>query len=436
MFKRIEHFFLAMALGVIAVVTLAHYFFGLVPFVPTHPQASVPASVGDKPAPIPILDVEQTVISNERSLNRMQIRRAISSSVGGQNITPAYELKEYDLQWLVSVEDGSLAPVQADVFVPVRSDDREFPIIIYGPGTTGLADRCAPSRENLARGNMGNYRNYMIAEASQGYIVVMPNYEGFDNPNRTQHYFNRDSEARTMLSAAKALLATADHFNIPYQPGALFMGGYSQGGHAAFSAADYAATYTPDLHIAGVFGHGPTTDIAEYLLHNPNLAAYFVASYSEYYPAIVPTDILEPEWVGYLDRARQLCVDEGFGINSTTVARVFANPFETALKNKTLARDFPKVYEVFQENNAGTSYIDIPSMIVQGTADPIVTNEAQAAFVAQLCQRGIQVDLKEYRGVHHFSTRQVSFRDTNLWIDAVTNGRPVNNSCPSPASSS
>lgn len=429
MLRRTEHYLVVLALLLLTGVGIAHYFFGIVPWRDFRPWARIPASVGDKPAPIPMLDVEQAALSNERNLTTAQVRRAIASSLGGYNINPLYSLREYDLQWLVSVEDGSLAPIQADVFAPVGEAGQQFPVIVYGAGTTGLADRCAPSRENLARGNMGNYRNYMIAQASQGYIVVMPNYEGFDNPNRNQHYFNRDNEARTMLSAAQATLDSGPTFNLPIQPGALFLGGYSQGGHAAFSAADYAVTYLPDLQIAGVYGHGPTTDIAEYLLHSPNLAAYFVASYSEYYPAIVPEEILEPEWVGYLDLAQRLCVDEGFGINSTTVARVFADPFERALRNKTLATDFPHIYEVFEENNAGTSYTEIPTLVVHGTADPIVSNEAQQAFVDQLCVRGVPVDYKTYRGVHHFSTRQVSFRDTNRWIDAISQGQPVSNIC-------
>lgn len=429
MFKRLDHVLAFGAVGLLVTVLIATHFFNISLPLPFQLSARIPASVGKKAAPIPVLAVKQITFSNEKSLTPAQVRTSISSILGNRGISPRYNLKEYELTWLVTVEDGSLSPIKASVFVPIGSQDQQFPVIIYGAGTTGLADRCAPSLEDLRRGNMGNYRNYMISEASQGYIVVMPNYEGFDNPNRNQHYFNKDSEARTMLSAAKATLTGGSQVNLPIKPNALFLGGYSQGGHAAFSAADYAATYMPDIKISGVFGHGPTTDIAEFLKYNPNLAAYFVTSYSEYYPAIVPEKMLEPEWIGYLDRARSICVHEGFGINSTTLARVYANPFETALKNNTIARDFPDIYEIFKENNAGTTYTQIPTMIVQGTADPIVPNAAQAAFINQLCQRGVSVDVKEYRGVHHFDTRQVSFRDTNTWIDAVANGQSVTNTC-------
>lgn len=427
--KNPARYFVVIIVMILTGVALALQFFQFSLSMPSPSSARIPRGVGNKPAPLPVLLVEEVSLSEEKTITQNQARSSIGSSVGGQGITPRYSLKEYQLSWQVSVDDGSLAPVKAQVYVPQGNSNQQFPLIVYGAGTTGLADRCAPSRENLRQGNMGNYRNYMISEASQGYIVVMPNYEGLDNPNRNQHYFNRDSEARTMLSAAKATILGANQVGLPIKAGALFFGGYSQGGHAAFSAADYASQYIPDLKVSGVFGHGPTTDIVEFLKNNPNLAAYFVASYSEYYPAIKPEVMLEKEWIGYLDRAQKICVHEGFGINSTSVARVYADPFEKALTNDTIPIDFPEINSVFRENNAGTSYTAIPTMIVQGTGDPIVTNESQGDFVDQLCLRGVPVDLKEYRGVHHFSTRQVSFKDTNVWIDAISQGKTVNNSC-------
>lgn len=429
MFKRLDHLLVIVAIAATAGVILASQFFNIPLSLPNRSAAKIPASVGDKPAPIPVLDVEQIVMNGEKTISLGQARSAIISSLASRSVSPKYSLKEYQLSWAVSVEDGTLVPVKAQVFVPVTDNGQQFPVIVYGAGTTGLDDRCAPSRENLSRGNMGNYRNYMIAEASQGYIVVMPNYEGFDNPDRSQHYFNKDNEARTMLSAAKATLQSTSQVALPIKPNALFLGGYSQGGHAAFSAADYASTYAPDLTITGVFGHGPTTEITEFLKNNPNLAAYFVASFSDYYPAINPETILEPEWIGYLDRARTICVDEGFGINSTTIPRVYKDPFEVALKTDTLGVAFPEINAIFVENSAGTSYTNIPSMVVQGGGDPIVTTAAQDVFIDQLCQRGVNVDYKQYPGVHHFSTRQVSFADTNAWIDALSNGQTVTNSC-------
>lgn len=430
MFRRVEHVVAVVATLVVLIAFAISRYQHISLSKLSQPLALIPASVGNRAAPVPILEIDRSTLSDDKPVTLNQVRRAITSAVGGRGVIPKYPLREYTLSWLVSVEDGSLAPMQAVVFVPKGEDSERFPVIVYGAGSTGLADRCAPSREDLRRGNMGNYRNYVISQASQGYVVAMPNYEGFDNPDRSQHYFNKDSEARSLLSTARALLVAAPQKDLPVKDNALFFGGYSQGGHAVFSAADYASTFAPDLKISGVYAHGPTTDVVELLKNNPNLAAYFVASYSDYYPAIKPAEILEPEWIGYLDRARQICVNEGFGTNSTSVEAVFAADFEAALMQGTLPFTFPEVQAVFEENNAGTSFTSIPAMIVQGTADPIVTVQDQNAFVSELCQRRVPVDLKPYVGVHHFDTRRVSFKDTNAWIDTIVSGQTPTDVCP------
>lgn len=427
MMKRIDVVLIVILLGIgMAVVTISQL---VGRYTDTSFMSWAQRPVGNRPAPVQVMQVEAVELTEVGTLTLDQARRSISSFLGGRNIRAQYPLQEYDLVWHVSVEDGSLAPVEADVFVPQGSRDQVFPVIVYGPGSTGLDDRCAPSREDLRIGNMGNYRNQMIAQASQGYIVVMPNYEGLDNPNRTQNYFNKDAEARTLLSSARALYTAAESTRVPIQQRALFFGGYSQGGHAAFSAADYARRFAPGLEVTGVFGHGPTTDTMELLRSNPNLAAYFVSSYSEYYPVFDPHVVLEDAWVAQLENARTLCVNEAFGTNSTTVSQVFEDRFEVALVNGTLAQDFPALYEVLVENNAGTSFTGIPALVVHGLADPIVTTPAQDVFVEQMCGRGVSVTYQRYRGLHHFSTRQTSFRDTNAWIDSLSRGETPRNDC-------
>lgn len=428
MWKRIDVVLVILVLGVVTALFTFNRLMDI-PDISFMSSAQRPTNVGDRQTPVATLSVERVRLTEVGSLSKNQAWQSIVSFLGGRSLPAAYELKEYDLQWLVSVEDASLAPVMADVFVPIGDRDQVFPVIVYGPGSTGLADRCAPSREDLRIGNMGNYRNQMIAQASQGYIVVMPNYEGLDNPDRNPHYFNKDSEARTLLSAAQATLMSATQTGLPLQPQALFFGGYSQGGHAAFSAVDYAPTYTPNLHISGVFGHGPTTNTTELLKSNPNLAAYFVQSYSEYYPAIKPEVMLEPAWIALLEQAKKICVNEGFGNNSATVSDVFTDPFETALVNQSLSSNFPEIYAVLQENNSGTSYTAIPTLIVQGLADTIVTTRNQNEFVKLLCQRNVPVQYQRYQGMNHFFTRQTSFRDTNAWIDTLSRGESIIDTC-------
>lgn len=139
-----------------------------------------------------------------------QVQQSINSFLPGQGIQAEFPVETAALRFQVSVEEGVPSPVLAEVFIPIGEDENQrFPLIVYGAGTTGLDEQCAPTREDQSNPVLGNYRNQMIAQASQGYVVVMPNYEGLDNPDRIHYYFNSDIEARSLLGAAKALIDQA-----------------------------------------------------------------------------------------------------------------------------------------------------------------------------------------------------------------------------------
>src|SRR5690606_21885709 len=149
------------------------------------------------------------------------------------------------------------------------------------PGTTGLANHCAPTRESDISPKLGNYENQMIAIASQGYGIVMPNYIGLDDSSLIQPYFHKESEARVLLNTAQAIVTQTELKN--KFSNSIFFGGYSQGGHAAFSAADFYGPRFFDFEFGGVFGHGPTTDTRDLLWNNPNLSPYFAKSFETLY---------------------------------------------------------------------------------------------------------------------------------------------------------
>lgn len=377
-----------------------------------------------------------TSITLADSYNSTQTLRAINRFVPGQGLNADWLVQEYDLNFTITVEDGERSTVTAKVYIPApRESDAQqgsFPFIVYGPGSTGLDERCAPSREDPRNPDLGNYPNQMIAQASQGFVVVMPNYEGLDNPDRTHAYFNAELEARTMLGAAQVALSQ-NEVPLPLVNKKVFFGGYSQGGHAAFAAADKAELYTPGLEIGGIYGHGPTTDISDFLEMNPNLAPYFVFAYDEYYPDIRPEEILSAPALRRLARASTLCVDEAFQYNSTSGSATYTPEFWEVLTaedaDAALKEKYPVMADIFSANDAGTSYIEYPTLFLQGTGDPIVTAEAQQVIIDKLCERGVPVSLITYPDLHHWWTRQNSFRATNDWIRAVSMGETVEKVC-------
>lgn len=369
-----------------------------------------------------------------RTYTSGQTLQAINRFVPGKGITARYPVQEYRLTFNVTVETGRNEPITATIYVPQKAatDNTTFPFIVYGAGSVGLDDRCAPSREDPRNPDVGNYPNQMIAQASQGYIVALPNYEGLDNPDRIHVYFNSELEGRTLLGAADVLLSQKQ-ITLPFRNNTVFFGGYSQGGHAAFAAADRAGTYTPNLRVGGVFGHGPTTDISDFLLMNPNLAPYFVYAYDVYYPEVEPSQMLSPRALRRLSRASTLCVDEAFAYNSTSGAATYTEEFWAALSSENpdqeLREKFPVLAKLFEVNDAGITYLEYPTLFLQGTGDPIITAEAQQVFIDKLCSRGVPVSLQTYEGLHHWFTRQESFLDTNAWINALADSESVEVVC-------
>src|SRR5882762_7648896 len=109
------------------------------------------------------------------------------------------------------------------------------PIVLYAHGTDtdknlNLADITDPT----------NSEGALIAAmfAAQGYIVVAPNYAGYDTSSLDYHpYLNADQQSKDMidaLTAARSALPTIEAPNTT-DGGKLFLAGYSQGGYVAMA---------------------------------------------------------------------------------------------------------------------------------------------------------------------------------------------------------
>src|SRR5580700_4011980 len=106
------------------------------------------------------------------------------------------------------------------------------PIVLYAHGTT--TDRAF----NMTDMQNTEVLNLAALFASQGYIVVAPNYAGYDTSTLDYHpYLIADQESKDMIDALKAArtalpLASA---TLTKDSGQLFVTGYSQGGYVAMA---------------------------------------------------------------------------------------------------------------------------------------------------------------------------------------------------------
>jgi poly(3-hydroxybutyrate) depolymerase len=112
------------------------------------------------------------------------------------------------------------------------------PIVLYAHGTAftrgyNLADPNDSTNEAAAEAGL-----IAAVFAAQGYIVVAPNYAGYDTSPLPYHpWLNADQQSKEMIDALSAARQALG--NIPasttLDSGKLFVTGYSQGGHVAMA---------------------------------------------------------------------------------------------------------------------------------------------------------------------------------------------------------
>jgi pimeloyl-ACP methyl ester carboxylesterase len=157
-----------------------------------------------------------------------------------QNITGAPKCG-VDLRYLEYRTVGGQAEATnatASIMVPTGSDaacSGQRPVLLYAHGTT------VARNFNIARWTDANQpaaaEGQMVAAmfAAQGFIVVAPNYAGYDKSTLGYHpYLNGDQQAKDMVDALSAARKTFPLIEARDSQ-ALFVAGYSQGGYVALA---------------------------------------------------------------------------------------------------------------------------------------------------------------------------------------------------------
>jgi pimeloyl-ACP methyl ester carboxylesterase len=344
-----------------------------------------------------------------------------------------YAVDLYLLTFTSTDEDDNPIDIVAQLYIPRLDYLGEVPVYMMGSGTTGIVGKCAPSRELPEVRNWGNYRAHMLSYASQGYIGILPDYQGFNDAEGLHYYFVADLEGRVMLDAARAVYAVFENSPLLVAPSDdVFLAGYSQGGHAIFAATDLAPDYAPEINVRGVIGYGATTNVAALMRDIPYFTPYILYAYAQYYgpDTVDVARVLNPRWIPTFEQdVTGRCIDEMSTYYGQDPRQVYQAEFYDALVSGRLAEQFPNLQAALDMNSTGVVRGDVPSLILHGGADPIVTTPSQDAFVRQQCSLGASVTYRVYPGVHHFQVRQVGFRDALAWMQSIVDGEAPPSDC-------
>jgi hypothetical protein len=289
-----------------------------------------------------------------------------------------------------------------------------YPVISWAHGTTGLADKCAPSLSPDGYAELAN--NLLDA----GYVVVGTDYEGLGTPGR-HPYVVGESEARGTLDIVRAARALPEvHASDRY-----LAWGHSQGGHAVMFVLHIASTWAPELHLVGVVAGAPPSQLGliyaalqnspfkHYLLM---AGAGFNAAYGD---TAAPLDaVLTQTGIDALP-----AVDEGC---AGDVARATAD-LPTSSVTKGDPNNVPEWAKLLKDNDPGqfTSPGAVPLVIIQGGNDEQIPVVSTSLLFDQLCKIGQVEQRWIYPGQSHAGVIGPSFGDMLTWINHRFAGEPA-----------
>src|SRR5688572_462637 len=206
------------------------------------------------------------------SLSPATIAAALTNQPGAEYlldliVAPKCGIDVHQLQYNTVDPTGAATTASGALMIPTGSDpvcQGPRPIVLYAHGTA------AQRSLNLANiSNADNLEGLLVATVftTQGYILVAPNYTGYDMSALTYNpYLNADQESKDMvdaLTAARIALPISSAPSIT-DSGKLFVTGYSQGGHVAMAThkalQEAGATITASAPMSGPYAVAAFSD--------------------------------------------------------------------------------------------------------------------------------------------------------------------------------
>lgn len=154
---------------------------------------------------------------------------------------------------------GEPATASTAVLVPNGTDAActgNRPVLLYAHGTTTAKSfNMADSSRNATTGAFNNAAGaesslVLAMYAAQGFIVVAPNFLGYDKSSLQYHpYLNAEAQAVDMIDGLRAAKVHLNAASTVKPSNQLLISGYSQGGHVAMAThkvmqRDHASEFT------------------------------------------------------------------------------------------------------------------------------------------------------------------------------------------------
>ncbi len=205
---------------------------------------------------------------------------------------------------------GNKTDATGAVFIPTGTDascsgNRPIVLNAHGTATTKAYNFAEVGNANNEAGPAATLLAALFA--GQGYVVISPNYAGYDKSSLAYHpYLNAQQQSHEMADALKAgrevVRRTGSATNVA-DNGKLFITGYSQGGYVTMATTRYLETLkepvTAALPISGPYAMEAFGDVVfggKVMLGATFFAPLMARNYQEQYGDIYakPSDMFAP----------------------------------------------------------------------------------------------------------------------------------------------
>lgn len=316
--------------------------------------------------------------------------------------------------------EGAPAVVSGIVLVPEgEAPDEGRPVAAWAHGTTGIADRCAPSATgNLFYDDYGQVGRDLL---DQGFVVTATDYHGLGTPG--VHSYHRSEElARATVDSVRAAHQLADAGPLTAQWLAV---GHSEGGLAVLAVDERRELMPSDLDYLGAVVAAPSAQLgsvapAIFSVPGRGYGVLLLAAAATVEPRLDPVVALGPDAAARIPLTTHGCWEEAVpGFDDIDPASMLAGP-----EIGTLLGDVLDEYAGY-DPAAATG----PLLVVHGEADESVPLALTVNLVDQLCDERAPVVLRTYADTGHDAVMAESAADAAAWMAARLAGGTVESTC-------
>lgn len=320
-------------------------------------------------------------------------------------------------------------PVSGYMLFPAGTPPKEgWPVVIWAHGTTGVADRCAPSW----MGPRPRDTAYLNAWLKRGFAVIASDYQGLGTPGVHPYLLYRP-EAYNLLDAGRAML-NQKHFPVR---NVMLIVGQSQGAGATLAASWALPRYAPELGVKAAVMTGLVASVHQDHQQSADSNDVHYTTVNDMDPAFATLRLAGSDQAIHPETdPESLLSDKGRVMLAVSKTGCLHDLFDKAKElgidkgSEMLAHDITAYDQDMQKYfELPDGHITIPLFLGTGLADGMAGTKGQYNVAKALCKAGTAVQWHTYPGITHNGAVNYSLPDSAVFVKDVLSGTQVRSSC-------